>query len=184
VLDASGILEALMDELAIADWSLGDAVSGSFHPGRSAAVLVGGERAGVLGEIHPRVAADLELEGRVAVAELEVHALLAATTKEFAFRDVPRFPPVRRDLAFVVAEDVAAGAIQHALEDAAGDLLANCELFDVFRGGSLPEGTKSFAFTLEFRAPDRTLTGEETEPLVERVVAALARDFGAQLRAG
>ena len=112
VLDAKGVLDALMDELAIADWSLGGPVNGPFHPGRSAAVLVGGERAGVLGEIHPRIAADLELEGRVAVAELEVDALLAATTKEFAFRDVPRFPPVRRDLAFVVAEDVAAGAVQ------------------------------------------------------------------------
>jgi phenylalanyl-tRNA synthetase beta chain len=63
-------------------------------------------------------------------------------------------------------------------------LLADSALFDVFRGGSLPEGTKSFAFTLEFRAPDRTLTGEEIDPLIERVVATLARDFGAELRAG
>jgi phenylalanyl-tRNA synthetase beta chain len=184
VLDASGILRALMDELAITDWTLGEIPEGPFHPGRSSTVLVNGQRAGVVGEIHPRVAAEVEIDGRVAVAELEVRALLAATTKEFAFKDVPRFPPVRRDLAFVVAEDVAAGAVETALREAAGELLARCELFDVFRGGSLPEGTKSFAFTLEFRAPDRTLTGEETDPLVERVVARLARDFGAELRAG
>ena len=134
VLDASGIVEVLMDAVDVTDWDLAEAPDGPFHPGRSAVVLVGGQRAGVLGEIHPRVAAGLEIEGRIAVAELEVRALLAATTKEFAFRDVPRFPPVRRDLAFVVAEDAAAGAVQAALEDAAGELLASCELFDVFRG--------------------------------------------------
>ena len=183
VLDAKGALEALMAEVGVGDWALGDPLAGPFHPGRSAFVLVRGERAGVLGELHPRTIEVLELEGRVAVVELEVEALMAATEKEFAFRDVPRFPPVRRDLAFVVPEDAPAGDVQAALEDAAGELLASCVLFDVFRGGTLPEGTKSFAFAVDLRAPDRTLTGEESEPVVGRIVGRLKRDFGAELRA-
>ncbi|MCI4355146.1 MAG: phenylalanine--tRNA ligase subunit beta, partial [Thermoplasmata archaeon] len=184
VLDAKGVLEALMAEVGVLDWSLGDPVGEPFHPGRSAAVLVEGERAGVLGELHPRLAARLELEGRIAVAELEVEALMAATQKEFVFKDVPRLPPVRRDLAFIVPEDAHAGDVQAALEDAAGELLSTCELFDVFRGAPVPEGAKSLAFRLEFRAPDRTLTGEETDPVVERIVARLRTDFDGRLRAG
>ncbi len=138
----------------------------------------------MVGEIHPSVAAGHEIDGRVAVAELEVRALMEATSKEFTFREVPRFPPVRRDLAFIVDEDVPAGPFRSVLEEAGGELLTRCELFDVFRGGSLPQGVKSFAFALEFRAPDRTLTGEETEPLVERIVERLGVDFDATLRAG
>jgi phenylalanyl-tRNA synthetase beta chain len=184
VLDAKGVLEALMAEVGVTGWSLGAPVGGPFHPGRSATVLIAGERAGVLGELHPRTAARLELEGRVAVAELEVDALMAATRKEFAFRDVPRLPPVRRDLAFIVPEQAPAGHVQAALEDAAGELLSACELFDVFRGEPLPADTKSLAFALEFRAPDRTLTGEEIDPVVARIVARLREDFDGQLRAG
>ena len=99
-------------------------------------------------------------------------------------RDVPRFPPVRRDLAFIVPERRPAGAVQRALEEAAGELLGACVLFDVFRGGSLPAGTKSLAFTVDLRAPDRTLTGEEADRVVERIVDRLRDDFGAELRAG
>ena len=181
-LDAKGILEALMDEMGVLDWGLGDPIAGPFHPGRSAAVLVDGERAGVMGELHPRVAESLELTGRVAVAELEVGALLAATRKEFVVQEPPRFPPVRRDLAFVVPEDTPAGAVQGALQEAAGELLDACLLFDIFRGGSLPAGTKSLAYAVDLRAPDRTLTGEESDLVVARIVDRLRTEFGAELR--
>jgi len=184
VLDAKGILEALMDEVGVLDWALGDPIAGPFHPGRAAAVLVDGERAGVAGELHPRVAESLELTGRVAVAELEVGALLAATRKEFVVQEPPRFPPVRRDLAFVVPEDTPAGAVQAVLEEAAGELLDTCLLFDVFRGGALPAGTKSLAYAVDLRAPDRTLTGEESDRVVARIVDRLRAGFGAQLRTG
>ena len=184
VLDAKGIVEALMTAVGVADWELGQPLAGPFHPGRSAAVVVAGRRAGVMGELHPRTAADLELAGRVAVAELEVEDLMAATEAGFVLHDVPRFPPVRRDLAFIVPADAPAGGVQAALEEAAGELLASCELFDVFRGGAVPEGSKSLAFALDLRAPDRTLTGEETDPVVARIVARIARDFGGTLRAG
>jgi phenylalanyl-tRNA synthetase beta chain len=182
VLDARGVLEALMGEMGVHDWSLGADPGGPFHPGRSAWVLVGDEPAGVIGEIHPRRAEELDLEGRIAVAELELGTLATGSTKGFAFRDVPRFPPVRRDLAFVVEEHVPAGDVSAALEGAAGGLLADCVLFDVFRGGSLSEGTKSLAFSLDMRADDRTLTDEEADEVVARIVARLGSEFGATLR--
>ena len=184
VLDTKGVLETVMGEAAVPSWSLGAALDAPFHPGRSAAIMVGDMMAGSIGELHPRAAAAFEIEGRVAVAELDVGALLGGAGKEFVVRDVPRFPPVRRDLAFVVPEATPAGQVQAVLEDAAGELLGESVLFDVFRGGSLPEGTKSLAFTLDLRAPDRTLTSEETDPIVERIVTRLGGEFGAQLRAG
>jgi phenylalanyl-tRNA synthetase beta chain len=96
--------------------------------------------------------------------------------------EVPRFPPVRRDLAFVVAEELPAGDLHAALEAAAGELLDRSSLFDVFRGGAVPEGRKSLAFALEFRASDRTLTDEEVEPVVAAVVERARAEFGAELR--
>jgi phenylalanyl-tRNA synthetase beta chain len=166
------------------DWALVEGLAGPFQPGRAAWVHVDGERAGVMGEIHPRVAAELDIQGRVAAIELEVDVLMAARRKAFVVQEPPRFPPVRRDLAFVVPEDVPAGAVQTALEEAAGALLSSCLLFDVFRGPSLPEGTKSLAFALDFRAPDRTLTGEETDPVVERIAGRIRSELGGTLRAG
>jgi phenylalanyl-tRNA synthetase beta chain len=139
----------------------------------------------VAGELHPRVATGVELDGRVAVMELEVDALMqAAAGATFTLVDVPRFPPVRRDLAFVVPEAAAAGRVQAALEEAAGELLGSCALFDVHRGPPLAEGTKSVAFALEFRTPERTLTAEEADRVVAAIEDRLRTDFGATLRSG
>jgi phenylalanyl-tRNA synthetase beta chain len=184
VLDAKGVLEALMVELGVGSWSLGDALDGPFHPGRSASILVGGRPAGRIGELLPRVAGSLDLTGRVACVELDVDSLMDSGEETLVLADVPRFPPVRRDLAFVVDEDVPAGRVRDLLEDAAGDLLAKCVLFDVFRGDPLPDGSKSLAFALEFRSPDRTLTGEETDPFVEAITRRLSEEIGAELRSG
>lgn len=183
-LDARGVLEALMEELGVTTWSVDAPLGGPFHPARSGRIQIGGARAGVLGEIHPRVASSLAIDGRVAVAELEFDALMAAADPGFVVRDVPRFPPVRRDLAFIVPEGTSAGEVQAALAEAAGDLLDRSLLFDVFRGGSLPAGTKSLAFALDFRAADRTLTDEDAEVAVRAIVERLAARFGATLRAG
>jgi phenylalanyl-tRNA synthetase beta chain len=184
-LDATGIVEALMDELGIDTWSLGDPPGPPMHPGRAATVLIEDAPVGVAGELHPRVADALELDGRVAVAELEVQALMrAAAGARFTLADVPRFPPIRRDLAFVVPETAPVGRVQAALEEAAGALLGSSALFDVHRGPPLPEGTKSVAFAVEFRTPTRTLTAEEADRAVGAVEDRLRADFGATLRSG
>ncbi len=183
VFDVKGIVEALMAELGIA-WTLGDPVGRPFHPGRSGAIMVGEERIGVLGEIHPRVADRFDLTGRVAVAELEVGALMRLARPVSGVENVPRFPPVRRDLAFIVDASIPAGRVRSAIEDAAGEILGSVLLFDVFEGPPLPEGTKSLAYSVDFRAADRTLTDEEADDAVGAIVERLSRDVGARLRSG
>jgi phenylalanyl-tRNA synthetase beta chain len=96
---------------------------------------------------------------------------------------VPRFPPLRRDLAFVVPDEATAGDVQRIVERAAGSLLDRVVLFDLFTGGDVPVGHRSLAFALEFRAPDRTLTDEEVEPLVTAIVDRARSELGAALRA-
>jgi len=183
VFDAKGAVEALLAELGVG-WSLGPSPGRPFHPGRSATVLVDGERIGVLGELHPKVAERYELTDRVAVAELEVEALMRAAATTVRVDDVSRFPPVRRDLAFEVEAGTPAAAVRAALEDAGGDLVGSVVLFDVFEGPPLPEGSRSLAFSIDFRATDRTLTDEEAEAAVAAIVERLSRDFGARLRSG
>lgn len=182
--DAKGVIESLLRDLGVGEPSLGKPPGWPFHPGRSATVLSGGERLGVVGEIHPGVAEDLDLDGRAAVGELDVTALMAHASAEIAARDVPRFPPVRRDLAFILPAETPAGAVRGSLVDAGGELVETCLLFDVFAGSPLPEGKKSLAFSLDLRAPDRTLTDDEADAVVARMVERLAGDFGAELRAG
>ena len=181
VLDAKGVVEALLRGIGVA-WELEPGAERPFHAGRSGSVVVDGRAVGVVGEIHPAIAAGADLVDRVAVAELDVSVLPARVGEPVAFRDVPRFPPVRRDLALVVAEEVPVGAVHATIRDAAGDLLGRSRLFDVFRGGSIPEGRKSLAFALEFRAPDRTLTDQEIEPLIAAIVERLRRELDATLR--
>ncbi|HEU4355437.1 MAG TPA: phenylalanine--tRNA ligase subunit beta, partial [Actinomycetota bacterium] len=181
--DAKGAVESVLAELGV-PWSLGAPLGRPFHPGRSAAVVVAGEVVGTLGEIHPAVATSLDLSGRVAVAELELTPLMDVAVDTITAVEVPRFPPVRRDVAFVLPANAPASAVQTAIEEAAGPLLGSCLLFDVFEGGTLPAGRRSLAFSLDLRAPDRTLASEEADAAVGAIADRLARDFGAELRAG
>ncbi len=145
------------------------------HPTRTAHVLVGGERVGLVGEIDPGVVAAYDLGERVAWLEVELGSLLA-TIPVPRYREVSRYPSSDIDLAFVVDEAVPAGAVEATLRGAGGDLLADVRLFDVFRGSSLGEGRRSLAYALRFQAPDRTLTdaevGEARTALIEAVTAA------------
>jgi phenylalanyl-tRNA synthetase beta chain len=179
--DAKGALEALLAGLAIT-WDLGDPVGSPFHPGRSGSVMVGEERIGVLGEIHPKVAEAFDLPGRVAAAELEVEALMRLAPEVLQIREVPRFPPAHRDLAFMLPATTLAGAVQDAIEHAGGDLIGAVTVFDVFSGPPLPPDTKSLGFAVDFRAPGRTLTDEEVDEVCARIAERIERDLGGTLR--
>jgi phenylalanyl-tRNA synthetase beta chain len=185
---AKGLLAAMLDTLRV-DWSVRAATEPFLHPGRSAEVVVpgddGGEPivAGWVGEIHPLVARAWELEGTVAAFEVDLDAVVAHAVPVPRFQDLTSFPPVRQDLAVIVAEDVTAQDVLGAVRGAAGKLLRDARVFDVYRGAQVGDGRKSLALALTFQAADRTLSDADVAPVRDKVVQALGSQVGGELRA-
>ena len=179
--DAKGVLDRLADGLGVAGLSVEAVELEAMHPGRCARVLIAGAPAGIVAELHPRAAKALELETRVAVGEIDVAPLLAAA-RDAAPGELPRFPAVARDLALLVPETTAAGEIERTIRGAAGDLLSDVAVFDVYRGEAVGgSGEVSLAFSLTFRHPDRTLTDAEVGERMAAVEQA-ARERGWTVR--
>ena len=159
-----------------------------WHPGRCAEVLVDGEVVGHAGELHPAVVQALDLPARAVAFELDLDALIAAAPQApLQAAPVSTFPLAKEDLAFVVDDGVSAAELTAAVRagatsSSAGDVVEDLRLFDVYTGAQLAEGTKSMAFALRLRAPDRTLTNEEIVAVRDSVVAAAATRCGAVLR--
>lgn len=183
--DGKGVVESLLEGLGVVDgprWLPQD--EKMLHPVRSASVDVGGERLGYLGELHPTVAAGLDIDAsRVVVGELDVDAISRHVDPFAGVEDIGRFPEARRDLAFVVDAGTPAGEVAAVIAVQAGGLGRDVALFDVFSGPPVPDGKKSLAFSVAFRAPDRTLTDEEVDEVVARIAASLAEELDAELRA-
>ena len=154
-----------------------------YHPGRKAIMAVGSTRLAALGEIHPDVAEAFDIKGRVIVAEVDLDALRPMEKDFYGIKPLPKFPAVSRDIAVVVDEAVGAGTMMDAIRAAAGKLLEDAKLFDIYRGEKLGAQRKSVAFAITLRAPDRTLTDEEINAAMEKVLKALSEKFGAELRA-
>jgi phenylalanyl-tRNA synthetase beta chain len=150
------------------------------HPGRAAAVVCEGERLGWLGELHPLVAREWDIEG-AAVMELELDRLLTIAAAERPYRDVISYPALRQDLAVVLPEEVPAAQVLEAVRVAARELLDDVSVFDVYSGPQVGAGRRSLALALSFRAQDRTLTDEDVAPVRARIVAALDA-LGGELR--
>jgi len=168
---AKGIVDTLYAALK-AEPSFERVADDLLHPGKAAATA-----AGVVGELHPAV-----LDGVWGVFELDLARLLAEAPDEVRYADVVSFPAVRQDLAFAVPEEVTAAELVDAAREAAGPELAEIRPFDLYRGEQVGEGRKSIAFAVSFQSPERTLTDEDAAALRERIVSALAKRFGAELR--
>ena len=152
----------------------------ALHPGQAAAVQRAGETVGLLGALRPEHLRALDLEGPVYLFELRLDAVTSGSRPRFS--PLSRFPAIRRDLAVVVEEGVPAQVLHACIGQAAGDMLRNLELFDVYRGEGIDPGRKSLALALTLQAPDRTLQDEDVDRLMVRIVGALERELGATLR--
>ncbi len=177
---AKGVLELLCGRLGT-ELAAEPADQPFLQPGRSARILIGGEEAGWLGELHPLVAREWELEGGVAF-ELDLASLIAAARSGLeSYEDVISYPAVHQDLAVVVPEEVSAAAVRDAVLAGGGELIRSAEVFDLYRGEQVGEGRKSLALRLSFQASDRTLTEDEVNARREPVREALA-ELGGSLR--
>ncbi len=180
--DALDALHRVFDALEIADGGAEMAVRPGFEPTRAAAVLVDGYEVGVVGELDPLLLRALELIPPVVGFEVDLDRLLDGRRRDRTYRPPSPYPPSTIDLALVVSEDVAAGAVAATLRAAGGDVLEEVRLFDVFRSDALGDGRKSLALALRFRAPDRTLTDPEVGEIRRRCVDAVVREHHAELR--
>jgi phenylalanyl-tRNA synthetase beta chain len=176
-----GVLAGLLDTLRV-PWTVVPGGEPFLHPGRAASILADGEPAGWLGEIHPLVAAEWDLNETVAAFELDLDAVSIPPTA--LYREVSGFPDVREDIAVVVPEKVSAAEVIDAVRGAGRPLLAAVEVFDVYRDpDKLGEGNVSLALRLTYRATDRTLTDEEVAERREAIAGALQRELGGRIRA-
>ena len=153
-----------------------------WHPGRCAALMVGGALVGHAGELHPRVVEALDLPARTCALELAVAPVLAAAPDITLAPTVSAYPPATVDVALVVDASVPAADVEAALRAGAGALLEELRLFDVYTGEPIPAGKRSLAFSLRLRAADRTLTADEAVAVRDMAVAAAADRVGAVLR--
>jgi phenylalanyl-tRNA synthetase beta chain len=175
-----GVAEALAGQLRV-ELGFAPGEQPFLHPGRAAAVSVGGADAGWIGEVHPLVCRAWDVPAAVAF-ELDAAPLFAASTVgEEGYEDVTTFPAALRDLAVVVPVEVPAERVRETVLAAGGELLRSARVFDLYEGEQLGERRKSLALGLELRAADRTLTDEEVDAVRDAIVAALA-EIGGQLR--
>lgn len=181
--DLKGVVEDLLGELGIKDSQfLPEKENASFHPGRTAKLVVNNRTIGVLGEIHPEVVDRFEGPERTYIGVVEVEPLVEAASLTAEYRPLPKFPAVLRDIAMLVKDEVLVKQIEEVILQKAGKILESVKLFDVYKGKQVPEGMKSVAWSITFRTPDRTLTDDEVNKAMDKILDGLKTGLGAELR--
>lgn len=168
-----GIVEELSEKLGLDVRTTALRSNPSYHTGRCAELSVGGEVIGVLGELHPLVLENYGINTRAYAAEISAPRLQKHTGGTAKFRALPRYPSVTRDLSLLCPDEVSSGEIVDVIKKAGKTLLEQVALFDMYKGEQVPEGKKSLSYKLILRKADGTLTDEEADKLIEKVLASL-----------
>jgi phenylalanyl-tRNA synthetase beta chain len=193
VYDAKGVAEELVQRLTGVAASVRSAASDKYphlHPRSSGELWAGELLIGTFGTIHPDVVTALDLDGSLEVIELDLSAVERLEKPTPRYKPIPKLPAVTRDISLTVSDDVSAGDVAEVLRNAAGELCESVQLFDLFRGASIPENHRSLAFRLVYRDPlaksdpdrARTLTDKEVDERHTRVVRAATERLGGMLR--
>jgi phenylalanyl-tRNA synthetase beta chain len=184
--EAKGSLESVFRQLGLQVEYQPDRRDERLHPGRTASLWIRGNRLGIFGQIHPQLRREKGLPESVYIFQLDLDVLLTSLEQEEilvpTFHPYSTYPASDRDIAFFAPVKVSVVELEKAITKAAKDLLESVELFDEYRGENVPEGQRSLAFRLIYRASDRTLTEAEVEPVHNKVREALVEKFGVNLR--
>jgi phenylalanyl-tRNA synthetase beta chain len=175
-----GIVEELLDYLGYGgrySFVAPKNLPQEFHPGQTADINLNGEIIGIMGKVHPKKTSD-----DVFVFEINLDKLLEKKTGKMKYKEISKYPSVKKDLAMVVNKDITNDEILKQIKKSAGSLLTDMKVFDVYTGQNIEKGKKSMAYSLTFGAKDKTLTDEEINKVLEKIIADLEKGIGAELR--
>ncbi|SFP94959.1 phenylalanyl-tRNA synthetase beta subunit [Lachnospiraceae bacterium XBB1006] len=175
--ELKGIVEEVLSECGVKQeltFLPTDAIS-YFHPGRCAEVLIDGKVVAELGEVHPLVLSNYEIKEKVYVAVLDIRTIVEYSNYAYKFEEIAKYPAVNRDLSMLCSKGILAGEIEHCIRENAGAILEELTLFDVYEGSQIAAGYKSLAYSLTFRAKDKTLEEEEITQTMTRIVNGLSK---------
>lgn len=177
-----GMLEQVFVELALMDRiAFKQIEQQDFHPGRTAEILFDGIAIGVIGQVHPALQAEWDID-EAYVFELKLEGLVTSANQTTVYQGVPKFPAIVRDIALVVDKTIPVADLTTVIRSTGGDLLKHVKLFDLYEGEHLEDGKKSVAFSLTYRHNERTLTDEEVQAQHDQVLQALTDTYQAKLR--
>ncbi|MCY6356392.1 phenylalanine--tRNA ligase subunit beta [Clostridium sp. ZS2-4] len=181
--ELKGVVENILDCLGVKKAKfIRESENPTFHPGKTAALYIKNELAGILGEIHPDVSENYGVEERCYIAELNLDILFKHSDIENKYVPLPKFPAVTRDLAVLVDEEILVQDIEENIKKQGGKILESFKLFDVYQGKQIPEGKKSIAYALIYRGENKTLTDNEVNKVHDKIVKTLEFKLGAELR--
>ncbi len=181
--DAKGALEELLQKIGARDWTFAAEENGFYQPGQAAALRKGASTLGLVGKVHPAIAAAYDIRGAVFFCELDLLSLLhCVPSSEVKWQAVSKFPAVSRDVALIVDQGLQAGELLGHLQSFRGATLEDVEFFDWYQGKNIPQGKKSLAYRLRYRAMDRTLTEQEVQQAHEGILRSLGEKWGCEFR--
>jgi phenylalanyl-tRNA synthetase beta chain len=182
--DLKGTLESVFAELHVDQvrWERVGSEAHYLHPGKTARIEIDGVVCGYAGALHPNVIAARQLDGEPWVAELDLMRVVQYCPRRVIFRPLPRFPAVSRDIAVVVDDEFPAQRFLDAVKEASQPLVEEVRVFDQYTGSPIPAGKKSLAYTISYRAPNRTLTDDEVNVMHDQLVTQLVRQLPVEVR--
>ena len=178
-----GVVEEFFDKAGMSGKETYDPNSGKpfLHPGRQADVIYDGKTIGYLGELHPQVADNYSIKDRVYVAVIDMPEIVALASFDLKYEGIAKFPAVARDISMVMKKNILAGEVEKIFDAKGGKYLESYELFDIYEGAQIKSGYKSLAYSLTFRAKDKTLEEADYMPAMEKILKAL-EELGIELR--
>lgn len=181
-LDLKGVVENLVEELGVKVRYARESENPTFHPGKTASLLVRGKSVGIFGEIHPDVQEEYGLDTPCYVAELNLDSLYEAADTTKKYSPIAKFPASTRDIAILVNDEILAGDIEETIRKAGGNLVEKVSLFDIYKGTQIEKGKKSMAYSIVYRDQKKSLVDTEVNKVHEKILKSLENKVGAELR--